>query len=88
MAMSLFSRYCAWRRTHPMSGGIKRVRLDGVDDYLSLRREAFGVELTPLPQSLQLPAAEIPLATRGQPALRPVSRIDSYKRNGLIIKGE
>ena len=23
MAMSLFSRYCAWRRTHPMSGGIK-----------------------------------------------------------------
>ncbi|HUG70949.1 MAG TPA: radical SAM protein [Pirellulaceae bacterium] len=61
MAMSLFSRYCAWRRTHPMSGGIKRVRLDGVDDFLSLRRESYGFELAPLPQSLQLPAAERPI---------------------------
>ena len=41
-----------------------------------------------LPQSLQLPAAEIPLTTRRQHALGPVSRIDSYERNGLIIKGE
>ena len=24
MAMSLFNRYCAWRRTHPMSGGVMR----------------------------------------------------------------
>ena len=51
-----------------MSGGIKRVRLDGVDDYLSLRREAFGFNLAPLPQSLQLPAAEIPLTLRGRRA--------------------
>ena len=58
MAMSLFSRYCAWRRTHPMSGGIKRVRLDGNRDFLALRTEAYGFELAPLPQSLQLPAAE------------------------------
>jgi hypothetical protein len=41
-----------------MSGGIKRVRLDGVDDYLLLRKEAYGFEFAPLPQSLQLPAAE------------------------------
>ncbi len=41
-----------------MSGGIKRVRLDGVDDFLSLRKESYGFELAPLPQSLQLPAAE------------------------------
>jgi hypothetical protein len=59
MAMSLFSRYCAWRRTHPMSGGIKRVRLDGVDEFLSLRRETFGFELSPLPSGLRLSAAEI-----------------------------
>jgi hypothetical protein len=59
LAMSLFSRYCAWRRTHPMSGGLKRVRLDSVADYLSLRRETFGFELAPLPLSLQLPDAEI-----------------------------
>lgn len=65
LAMSLFSRYCTWRRTHPMSGGLKRVRRDGVADYLSLRRETFGFELAPLPLTLQLPAAEIsPLPNR------------------------
>lgn len=58
VATSLFVRYCALRRTHPMSGGIKRVRLDGVDDFLSLRRETFGFELAPLPHSLQLPTTE------------------------------
>jgi hypothetical protein len=58
MAMSLFTRYCAWRQVHPMSGGVKRVRLDGVADYLSLRRQAFGFELAPLPQSLQLTPVE------------------------------
>ena len=58
MAMSLFSRYCAWRRMHPMSGGIGRVRLDGVRDFLSLRKATFDFELAPLPRSLQLPAAE------------------------------
>jgi hypothetical protein len=74
LAMSLFSRYCAWRRTHPMSGGIRRVRLDNVADFLSLRREAFGFELAPLPQSLQLPAAEIVVTARGQSvrAVEPV----------------
>jgi hypothetical protein len=47
--MSLFNRYCAWRRTHPMSGGVMPVRRDRVDDYLSLRKHAFGFELVPLP---------------------------------------
>jgi hypothetical protein len=53
-AMSLFNRYCAWRRTHPMSGGVMRVLRDRVDDYLSLRKEAYGFELVPLPRSLRL----------------------------------
>ena len=57
-AMSLFNRYCAWRRTHPMSGGVMRMRRDRVDDYLALRKEVFGFELVPLPRSLQLSAAE------------------------------
>ena len=57
-AMSMFSRYCALRRTHPMSGGVGRVRRDRVDDYLRLRREAYGFELAPLPHSLRLSAAE------------------------------
>jgi hypothetical protein len=58
MAMTLFSRYCAWRRTHPMSGGVLRLRRDGVNDFISLRKATFGFELAPLPRSLQLSAAD------------------------------
>jgi radical SAM superfamily enzyme YgiQ (UPF0313 family) len=58
VGLSLFSRYCAWRRTHPMSGGVIRVRRDGVNDFIALRRGTFGFELAPLPESLQLSAAE------------------------------
>jgi hypothetical protein len=69
IAMSLFSRYCAWRRTHPMSGGIHRVRLDGVDDFLAIRKESYDFEFAPLPQSLPLSAAEeIPLGTPARSA--------------------
>jgi hypothetical protein len=57
-AMSLFTRYCAWRRTHPMSGGVMRVRRDRVDDLLALRQDAFGFERVPLPRSLPLSAAD------------------------------
>ncbi len=70
-ATSLFVRYCAWRQTHPMSGGVMRVRLDGVDDFLSLRKRTFGFELAPLPRSLQLPAAEI---QTNQILARPAAR--------------
>jgi hypothetical protein len=41
-----------------MSGGVRRVRLDRVNDFLSRRKEAYGFELAPLPLSLQLPTAE------------------------------
>ncbi len=58
MGLSLFSRYCAWRQMHPMSGGVLRVRRDGVKDFISLRKETFGFELAPLPRSLQLSAAD------------------------------
>ena len=58
MAMSLFTRSCARGRTHPMSGGVMRVRRDRVEDFLPLRKGTFGIELAPLPRSLQLPAAE------------------------------
>ena len=53
-AMSLFNRYCTWRRTHPMSGGVMPVLRDRVDEFLPLRKDAFGFELVPLPRSLQL----------------------------------
>jgi radical SAM superfamily enzyme YgiQ (UPF0313 family) len=58
LAMSLFTRFCAWRQVHPMSGGVRRVRLDSVRDFLSLRERTFGFALAPLPQSLPLAAAE------------------------------
>ncbi|MGZ3355210.1 MAG: hypothetical protein ACXVBO_10190, partial [Isosphaeraceae bacterium] len=55
---SLFNRYCTWRRTHPMSGGVMPVLRDRVDEFLPLRKDAFGFELVPLPRSLQLVAAD------------------------------
>jgi hypothetical protein len=58
---SAFTRFCAWKETQPIAGGIKRVSVDGVDDFLHLRKELFGFELTPLPQSLQLPQADLAL---------------------------
>jgi hypothetical protein len=71
LAMSLFVRYCAWQQTHPMSGGVTRVRLDGVNNFLPLRKRTFGVDLAPLPKSLQLPDTESQLnqilAPRRQP---------------------
>jgi hypothetical protein len=58
LAMSSFVRYCAWRRTHPMSGGVMRVKLDHVSDYIGLRKRVFDIDLAPLPKSLKVPTAE------------------------------
>ena len=68
MALSLFSRYCARRQMHPMSGGVRRARRDGVNDFIALRKETFGFELAPLPRSLQLSAAETRLNRGPAPA--------------------
>jgi hypothetical protein len=73
IAMSLFSRYSAWQHTHPMSGGVRRVRLDSAQDYLHLRRQAFGFDLAPLPQSLPLPAEEDQLNRLVNPRVRAKS---------------
>jgi len=70
MGLALFSRYCAWRRTHPMSGGVLRVRRDGVKDFIALRKETFGFELAPLPRSLQLSAADSRLNGVTKPRVR------------------
>ena len=69
-AMSLFSRHCARRRTHPMSGGVARVRLDGAKDLMALRRQTFGFDLAPLPRSLQLSAADSRLGGAFEPRVR------------------
>jgi radical SAM superfamily enzyme YgiQ (UPF0313 family) len=56
LGLALFNRYCAWRKMHPMSGGVRRILLDGVRDFIGLRRKTFGFDLAPLPPSLPLPA--------------------------------
>jgi hypothetical protein len=53
-----FYRLEAFHKTHPMSGGVGRVRLDHVRDYQLLRRSRFGVDLAPLPESLMALQAE------------------------------
>ncbi len=58
LGYTVFNRYSALRKSHPMSGGVGRKRLDHVNDFLDLRRALFDFELVPLPQSLQLPQAD------------------------------
>jgi hypothetical protein len=56
--IALVFRHFAKQNIHPMSGGIGRIVLDHVDAYIDLRRESFGIELAPLPDSLELSAAD------------------------------
>jgi hypothetical protein len=58
LGYTAFNRFSALRQSHPMSGGVKRKRLDHVNDFLHLRKHLFGFELAPLPQSLPLPQAD------------------------------
>lgn len=60
VAMSLFVRHCAWRQTHPMSGGVGRIRLDAARDYRQLRTTTYGFDLAPLPRSLPSPSQAEP----------------------------
>ncbi len=63
LAMSSFIRYCSWRETHPMSGGVLRAKLDHVSDYIEFRKRVFGIELAPLPKSLRIPSVDRPFET-------------------------
>jgi hypothetical protein len=56
--IALVFRHFAKQNIHPMSGGIGRIVLDNLDAYIDLRREAFEIELAPLPDSLQLSATD------------------------------
>jgi hypothetical protein len=80
LGMSFFNRYCTLRAMHPMSGGIRRVRLDGVRDFISLRRSTFGFERVPLPTSLPLPAAENLVNQTPHPASRESRQSTQAKR--------
>jgi radical SAM superfamily enzyme YgiQ (UPF0313 family) len=63
LVFALFCRYSAWRREHPLAGGISRVHVDRLDDYIELRRRRFDFDLVPLPASLA--AGSVDLAAQG-----------------------
>jgi hypothetical protein len=64
LGMALFARYCAWKRVHPMSGGIGRALRDRDTDYRKLRRARYGLDLVPLPQNLNLSPSDEELNRR------------------------
>ncbi|MEO8504285.1 MAG: radical SAM protein [Acidobacteriota bacterium] len=63
------SRLGARSHSHPMAGGIGRIRRDRVEDYAALRRSTFGVDLIPLPDSLTLSVADQELNRRAKLAV-------------------
>jgi len=56
--MSIFCRYTAAQRMHPMAGGVDRVLVDTAADYAALRRATYDIDLVPLPKSLPLSARD------------------------------
>jgi radical SAM superfamily enzyme YgiQ (UPF0313 family) len=61
IGLQLFSRFAAFRRMHPMSGGIGRTYRDGDQQYRPLRQKRFGFDLVPLPASLSLSSEDAAL---------------------------
>ena len=62
----LFSRYSAFRRRHPMSGGIGLLYRDHVADYAAFRRSVFKIDLATLPMSLALSGTDAGRAARAK----------------------
>ncbi|MBI4445438.1 MAG: radical SAM protein [Acidobacteria bacterium] len=58
MGNMLFVRWNSIKQFHPMSGGLWRIKLDHVKNYLDLRKKYFDFELVPLPLSLTLRESE------------------------------
>src|SRR3989344_6543788 len=54
----LFTRWCTWKRMHPMSGGIGKVYLDNAANYADLRRKHLGFDLVPLPKKRPTPEVD------------------------------
>ena len=65
----VFSRYCAGKRMHPMSGGVGRVVRDHVRDFLPLRRARYALDLVPLPRNLELNEVDAEMNRRVKIAL-------------------
>lgn len=56
---ALAFRHYAKQGIHPMSGGMGKMAIDHVDDYLNLRKQHFGIVLAPLPNNLELTQNDI-----------------------------
>ena len=54
LSFATMSRFLASKNIHPMSGGVKKLVIDRCTDYVDLRKDLFGVEMAPLPNSLRL----------------------------------
>jgi radical SAM superfamily enzyme YgiQ (UPF0313 family) len=67
---ALLCRHQAWKRRHPMSGGLGRVRLDSEGEYLEQRERDYGCRRVPLPASLALSAADREVNRRARVILR------------------
>ncbi|OGI40889.1 MAG: hypothetical protein A2140_00505 [Candidatus Muproteobacteria bacterium RBG_16_62_13] len=62
--IAIFNRFTAAQRMHPMAGGIDRLKIDAVGDYIELRRATYDIDLAPLPNSLQLSVSDEALNRR------------------------
>ena len=70
--IAIFNRFTAELRMHPMAGGIDRVRVDTVADYIALRRAIYDIDLAPLPDSLPLSTYDEALNRRADWRVKPV----------------
>ena len=73
-----------------MSGGVMPVLRDRVDEFLPLRKDAFGFELVPLPRSLQLSPADSLLNRvinpRARASLPPLLDLSSPITDPVVIR--
>jgi len=53
---AIYHRYTAAQKTHPMAGGVDRLKVDRAQDYAAFRRVVYNIDLAPLPNSLPLSA--------------------------------
>lgn len=56
--LAVFNYLSAKQRMHPNAGGLRKTRLDTVDDYIDHRIRQYGYDQVPLPDSLTLSPAD------------------------------
>jgi radical SAM superfamily enzyme YgiQ (UPF0313 family) len=56
--LAVFNYLSAKERQHPNAGGLRRTKVDTVDEYIGYRIRQYGFEWVPLPDSLSLSATD------------------------------